>query len=142
MTESKSDEELVNSITREFNGWRVGVRCSDYFFELKSDLLARLAKGRAAEEWKRQAMEVESHWDKQRVAKLLGIGLGKNILENIEPNIIELQRQLKEAEELVENLKCCGNCIIDGDDCDYRGHSPQRYCDRYMSDDLTRKERE
>jgi hypothetical protein len=98
MTESKSDEELVQQYClsciqcdrstddEQEDNYKINMK-------LQTDLLSRLAKGRA-------------------------------------------------AMELVENLKCCGNCIIDGDDCDYRGHSPQRYCDRYMSDDLTRKERE
>ncbi len=98
MTESKSDEELVQQYClscikcdrstddEQEDNYKINMK-------LQTELLARLAKGRAAEEWKRQAMEVESHWDKQRVAKLLGIGLGENILANIEPKIIELQRQ-------------------------------------------------
>jgi len=40
--------------------------------------------------WKAEAQEVESEWDVQAVAKLLGIELGKSIRPRIQPKIEEL----------------------------------------------------
>jgi hypothetical protein len=37
----------------------------------------------------------------------------------------------------VENLKCCGNCKLDKDCTNWAN-----YCDKWVSDGMTRKERE
>lgn len=48
--------------------------------------------------WKKEALLVESRWDCQKVAKLLGISLGEDIRPNIEPKI----RALLDARAQVE----------------------------------------
>ncbi len=41
----------------------------------------------AAIEWKESMLKVESSWDSQGIAKLLGINLGEDIRANIEPKV-------------------------------------------------------
>lgn len=47
------------------------------------------------ERWKAEQLLVESKWDPQRVAKLLGMVCGQDIRPNIEPKIIALQHSHK-----------------------------------------------
>lgn len=47
--------------------------------------------------WKTQQMEVESKWDAQRVASLLGIAVGQDIRSNIEPKICAILSAVKGA---------------------------------------------
>jgi hypothetical protein len=56
--------------------------------------------------------------------------------------IADRDAEIKKLEEQVERLKCCGNCFSDGEFCDFDKCAPQKYCARYTSDNLTRKERE
>lgn len=52
--------------------------------------------------WKKQALQVESQWDAQKVGDLLGIGLGQSIRANIEPKIEQL---ILDREMLLNTLK-------------------------------------
>lgn len=47
------------------------------------------------ERWKSEQLLVESKWNPQRVAQLLGIGLGQDIRPNIEPKIVALKNSHK-----------------------------------------------
>lgn len=57
------------------------------------------------ERWKSEQLLVESKWDPQRVAQLLGIGLGQDIRPNIEPKIVALLRLLEEQQAQIDRLK-------------------------------------
>ena len=120
--------------------------------ELLEEILSRLKRLEEVEKenkelkaWKESMLSIEATWDKQKVAELLGIGLGESIVENIEPKIIGLRKQ-------VENLKCCGNCL----NYIYDMEEDHHYCNKnifngkrhagicsnnWQSDTMTREER-
>lgn len=50
-------------------------------------------------EWKQSYCAVESQWDCQKVAQILGIPLGENIREQIEPRVTELLERLIKCED-------------------------------------------
>ena len=58
-------------------------------------------------EWKRSALEVESSWDCQAVAKVIGIPLGEDIRKHILPHILNLRSRLAAAEAKVEKVRKC-----------------------------------
>lgn len=66
---------------------------------LLKSIFAELLKERdALQAWKESALEVESHWDCQKVGKLLGVGLGERIHCQIEPKILALIARAEQAE--------------------------------------------
>lgn len=66
--------------------------------------------------WKESAMAVESKWDRQAVAKEIGVPLGKDIVENILPWIqaakAELEKVKAERDEAI-GLKNCAFTVIE-----------------------------
>ena len=126
-----------------------------YKREIKSQILTRFStleeKVKELEGWKESALLIESQWDKQKVAKLLNIGFGENIVANIEPKIVALLAEIASFKSQVEGLKCCGNCKTRHhiSSCPKRkfssssyGSTPlSSYCEAWQSDNLTRSER-
>jgi hypothetical protein len=54
----------------------------------------------ALKKWKEEMLYVESKWDNQKVAKLLNIGLGQSIQENIEPKIREILKAIQNLKDV------------------------------------------
>ena len=57
--------------------------------------------------WKEAQLYVESQWEPQRVAKLLGVPLGEDIRVSIEPRIVALKAELDAANEGADMLATC-----------------------------------
>lgn len=114
-----SDEELVDSLINSYKH-----ESSPYFSndcKERSDLLALLKRGREAmEEVKNLNISLELQADR--------------VDEFIKKNI--------DLEELVENLKCCGNCKSTIITCPSHRLNHFSYCPNWQSDKLTRKDRE
>lgn len=76
------------------------VLASDYDKDLAT-LRAQLAE---ALDWKESAMKVESEWDCQGVAAVLGLPIGSSIRAGIMPAIRALKSQLAEADSRAEDM--------------------------------------
>jgi hypothetical protein len=50
--------------------------------------------------WKDEQLQVESKWDKQKIGRLLDIGLGESIQENIEPKIREILKAIQNLKDV------------------------------------------
>lgn len=77
-------------------------------------------------EWKRSALAVEASWDKQAVARLLGVKLGEDISPAIQPAIEALLERLRKAEadcktalNLLENAQVAGREAVESE-CRWR----------------------
>ena len=60
-------------------------------------------------DWKESMMSVESQWDEQKVARLLGMTAGQDIRKNIESKILELQAKLAAIASLPEKWRKIDN---------------------------------
>jgi hypothetical protein len=115
MTESKSDEELVDEMIMQNRVYDVNHSATSRFKadKLQDKLLSNLNR----------LDEVEKE-NKKWKEMYAGIMADKHIL------IVEN-----------ENLKCCGNCRINCN-CESFFRGWHKYCDQWQSDSMTREERE
>lgn len=114
---------------------------NDHFRSLVSNLESQLASAKRDQEialelreamkeeveqlrrWKTEQMAVESSWDEQAVAKLLGLTLGQSIRPQIQSAIDRLMKERDEARKDAERLASCLSsmaarfCECDQPDC-------------------------
>jgi hypothetical protein len=81
-------------------GYYCGI-CGKSTLEICEEYDAEIAR---LTEWKRSALEVESSWDCQAVAKAIGVPLGGDIRKHILPYLLEKQKENAALRERVERL--------------------------------------
>jgi hypothetical protein len=98
------DEEDAEFVRRNYDhdhgGWNDGDEWCPVDDDVKINYLLRQLS--ILRDWKAQQMQVESQWDEQQIAKLLGAKLGQSCRKVIQEKVPQLVTLLEEAREALE----------------------------------------